>query len=535
MRSATKNKEYTSPVWKLVRCFEKSRDQWKTKCREAKRMLKCLKSRIRFLQKSRDQWRQKAKQLAQELAEAQATERELREEVERLKAGDGSSPPASENLTDFAIVPYRHRYSIGHAALFIRLVLSDAASLRCAGRAIETIMLLCVQGSWAAPAWSTGRLWILRLGYYKLTRPKDQADDWVWIVDHTLQIGEDKCLVILAVRLSALPAVGHCLRHQDVEPIALIPVEKSNGQVVYQQLEAQVEKTGVPREIVSDHGTDLKAGIEQFCAAHSETVAIYDIKHKTAAVLKRELGENSTWLAFAQQANQTKRQVQQTALAALAPPSQRTKARYLNVEVLIEWGRQALAFLGNMETEAGRFDPDQVQQKLGWVTAFGQPLADWHSLLRVVMTTESYIRQRGLYAGVDRELEAHLEPLADTGQAQKVATELVAFVAHEAAKARHSERLLGSSEIIESVLGKQKHLEQDQAKSGFTGFLLALCAAVAGTTPDVVRQALESVPTQKVLAWCRENLGQSVQAQRRAAFASPGKTEQKWNQSWTPA
>ncbi|MBU1751418.1 MAG: hypothetical protein KKA73_27375 [Chloroflexi bacterium] len=533
MKSTTKDKEYTSPVPKLARFFEQSRDQWKAKCREAKRMLKCLKSRNRFLQQSRDQWRQKAQRLAQELAEAQATERELRAEVERLKAGAGSTPPEPESQADLAVVPYRHQYSVGHAASFIQLVLADAAGLRCAGRVLAT-MGDVFGGSATAPAWSTGRLWILRLGYYKLTRPKDQADDWVWIIDHTLQVGDEKCLVILGVRLSALPAVGHCLRHQDVGPIALIPVEKSNGEVVYQQLEAQVKKTGVPREIVSDHGTDLKAGIEQFCAAHRETAAIYDIKHKTAAVLKRELGQDSTWLTFAQQAQQTKRQVQQTALAALAPPSQRSKARYMNVDVLLEWGRHALAFLDHLANQAGLFDPGPVQHQLGWVAAFRHPLAEWHALLQVVTTTESYIRQRGLYQGVHLELAAHLKPLADTEQAQQVSAELVAFVAQEAAQAQPGERLLGSSEIIESVLGTQKRLEQDQAKNGFTGLLLALCAAVAETTTDVVRQALETVPTRKVQAWCRENLGQSVQAQRRTAFPSLRRKEQKWDQSWTP-
>ena len=71
------------------------------------------------------------------------------------------------------------------------------------------------------PAWFTGRLWLLRLGYYKLTRPKEQTEDWVWIVDHTVQLGKEKCLVILGVRLSALPIEGHCLSHEDVEPIAL--------------------------------------------------------------------------------------------------------------------------------------------------------------------------------------------------------------------------------------------------------------------------------------------------------------------------
>lgn len=530
MKSATKDKEYTSPVQKLVRFFEKSRDQWKAKCGEAKAKLKRLKSRTRFLQQSRDRWRQQAQQQEQALAEAKALERELRVEIEKLKARDSPTAPAVEGLTDFAVIPPRHQYSVGHAALFIRLVMTDAASLRGAARVIET-MLTCLHLPLTAPTWSTGRFWILRLGYYKLTRAKEQADDWVWIVDHTVQVGDEKCLVILGLRLSALPAVGQCLRHQDVEPIALIPVEQSNGAVVYQQLEAQVAKTGLPREIISDHGTDLKAGLEQFKQAHPETGVIYDIKHKTATLLKRELGGDPTWQAFAHQANQTKRQVQQTGLAALAPPGQRTKARYMNVEVLIEWGHRALAFLEPWENQVQIFDPGEVQQKIGWIREFRQPLAEWTSLFRVVMTTESYIRQRGLYQGVQLELEAQLKPLAETEQAQQVAAELVAFVAQQAAQTRRGERLLGSSEIIESVLGQQKRLEQDQAKSGFTGLLLALGAAVAETTTEVVRQALEAVPTQKILAWCQENLGPSVQAQRRIVFASPGRTEQKWNQS----
>jgi len=53
------------------------------------------------------------------------------------------------------------------------------------------------------PAWSSGRLWVWRLGYDKLSRPKAQADDGVWIVDHTVQIGQEKCFVMVGVRLRA--------------------------------------------------------------------------------------------------------------------------------------------------------------------------------------------------------------------------------------------------------------------------------------------------------------------------------------------
>ena len=85
--------------------------------------------------------------------------------------------------------------------LFIALVLSAAVSLRGASRVLElwgTVFELPE----AAPAWYTGRLWLLRVGYYKLTRPKAQARDWVWIIDHTIHLGVQKCLVILGVRLT---------------------------------------------------------------------------------------------------------------------------------------------------------------------------------------------------------------------------------------------------------------------------------------------------------------------------------------------
>jgi hypothetical protein len=518
MRSATKEKEYKSPVRKLTRFFEKSRDQWKAKCREAKRMIRLLKSRIRFLEKSRDRWRQRAEEMKHKLTEAEARERGRKEAVEALKEAGNEEATDSDGSADFAVTPRRHRYSVGQVKLFVDLVLSDGASLRCTERAIER-MMASLQLSMSSPSWYAGRLWILRLGYYKLTRPKERGDDWVWIVDHTVQIGAEKCLVILGVRLSALPAVGECLSHEDVEPIALLPVKKSNGDVVHQQLETGIEKTGVPREIVSDHGTDLKSGIVKFCQAHHETCTVYDIKHKTAALLKYELDDDPIWNEFAQLASQTKRKIQQTPLAALAPPNQRAKARYMNVDVLIHWGQDALAFLDRAE-ESTMFEAEQVKEKLGWITRFRRPLKEWQALLQVVVTTESYIRQRGLYQDIHRELAQHLQPLAGTEQARRVCAELIAFVAQEAAKARPDERLLGSSEIIESVLGKLKRLEQDQSMSGFTGLLLALCATVATTTTDVIHQALETVPTNAIITWCRNNLGQSVQAKRRRAFAS---------------
>ena len=61
-------KTYKSPRRKLVRFFEKSRDQWKAKCLKAKATAKGLKHRIRYLEQTKAEWKTKAKELEQELA-----------------------------------------------------------------------------------------------------------------------------------------------------------------------------------------------------------------------------------------------------------------------------------------------------------------------------------------------------------------------------------------------------------------------------------------------------------------------------------
>ena len=72
MKSATKDKVYNSPVRKLARFFEKSRDQWKAKCLEAKATAKGLQHRIRYLEQSKEEWKTKAKELEKELARMKA-------------------------------------------------------------------------------------------------------------------------------------------------------------------------------------------------------------------------------------------------------------------------------------------------------------------------------------------------------------------------------------------------------------------------------------------------------------------------------
>jgi len=173
------------------------------------------------------------------------------------------------------------QFSVREVLTFLDAVLDGGAALRSTAAVFEIFVR-----HWDLPAevphWTTGRLWLLRVGLYKLTRPKTVADDWVWIVDHTVQIGVEKCLVVLGIRLCDLPPAGTCLSLEDLEPLHIEPMPTSNSQLVHQELELLVEKTGEPRLILDDHGSDLHGGVKRFCEQHSHTSEVYDITHKAA-------------------------------------------------------------------------------------------------------------------------------------------------------------------------------------------------------------------------------------------------------------
>lgn len=219
-------------------------------------------------------------------------------------------------------------------------------SLRGASRVLATVRGVLGMPQLPVPDWTTGRLWLLRLGHAVLTARLEQAEDWAWLIDHSVQIGPDKCLVILGIRLRDLPPPGQCLRHEDLRLVALTLADRWTRADVDAALETATARTGVPpRVIVDDHGVDLAGGVDLFRQRHPQTAEVYDAKHKAACLLKRRLASDPRWQAFQAMVGQTRCAVQQTELAFLTPPAPRPKARFMNLGRLLAWATRVLAIL----------------------------------------------------------------------------------------------------------------------------------------------------------------------------------------------
>jgi hypothetical protein len=421
----------------------------------------------------------------------------------------------------------RQQFPLGVIAGSLALVLHAGTRL---GRVAE---VLALHWKWsglnvlAACPYSV-RLWLMRLGLYQLSRPKVHADDWMWIIDHTMQLGERKCLIIVGLRQSAWNAENRVLGHEDVDLIDLVPVTSSNGEVVYRQLRAAVAQTGVPRAIVSDGGSDLHKGIERFREAHPGTAWLYDIKHKTACLLKHALELDAAWPQFVERAHRCKQQVSFTPLAALAPPQQRSKARWMNLDVLVDWARQSLRLLDCPQAlrKAG-LKRAEVEEKLGWLRKFAPQVQRWSEMLAVVGAAEHYVRHEGVHARAAEELAAVL-PKSVFPAAQRLRKQLLEFIAEEGQQAQEGERLLGSSEVLESIIGKFKHVAGERGQHGLTGMVLSLGALVGKIGIETVQAAMTATPVPAVWQWCRSHLGSTVQGVRqRLRHALPPEQKQK--------
>jgi len=77
--------QFSSPASKLVRCFRKGRDGWKGKHQTLKADYKKLAKKSRDLEKSRENWRTRARNAEQHAAE-------LQQQIQALKCRRPCSP-----------------------------------------------------------------------------------------------------------------------------------------------------------------------------------------------------------------------------------------------------------------------------------------------------------------------------------------------------------------------------------------------------------------------------------------------------------
>ena len=365
-----------------------------------------------------------------------------------------------------------------------------------------------------APSRSTIRLWILKFGLHKLMKPKEKLNDWVVIFDHTIQMGKLKILIVLGISLSRLP-FNRSLTLADMQVLTLLPMKSSTGPKIEEVLINLKSDLGTIREVVADEGPDIKSGINLFRKNNPECDYISDIVHKLAHFLKAELKNDKAWEELLKRSSETRTRLLQTDCAHFVPPQHRDKARYLNLEKFIKWACRILkAWAGN---EISIEDREVIFKEFAWVFGLVDDIKHFHQLWQVTSISRDFIRIYGIQADTAEILSRKLHILALDFRAQIFADKIVQFVLEESAKANSNERLLGSSEIIESLIGLVKHHANTQNRSGFTSAVLMASALTGEINEQIILNSMTNIKMADLKEWQKKHFDSTVQ-KKQAKF-----------------
>jgi len=377
-------KNYKSSIDRLARLFKKGRDIWKQRALEKQARIKSLAIKVRDLEKSRDQWKSRAKAAESQLSPsktANSTEMVpfLKEDNPRVLTGEFI--PAGECSTD---IPVKHQFPVYVIHLAIEQVIVCLNSFRGIQKTFECLAPFF---NLPVPSFSTVRNWMLRLGLYQLLSTQVWADDWIFLIDLTTELGTNKALVLLGIRqchlqelLSQPEFTG--LKHTDMEVLSLEILSSTKGEIIESCLEKISNQVGIPKQIISDHGSDVKKGVELFVGSYPQIIYTYDVTHYMALLFQKELAKDTKYQSFLTHCSQTRSQIQQTKLSFLKPRAQRTKSRYLNVEELVDWGIMVLNY-----QEQGHFTAISTNWQLDW---------DSYQQLKTAIPLQSYLELNGI-------------------------------------------------------------------------------------------------------------------------------------------
>ncbi len=199
----------------------------------------------------------------------------------------------------------------------------------------------------------------------------------------------------------------------------------------------------------------------------------------------------------------------------------------MNLAAPLRWARWCLRLLdravaqdqplsGRQQAVLKGLDAEKLEAQLGWLREYRAAVEEWSQWHEVIQVMVRQVRRHGIDRDTVAELSRQFATMELTASSRDTAAKLLEFLGEQAWVARlGGERLMASTEVLESLFGAYKCLQGQQSQSGLTGLMLVLGALVSHWTPETIQEVLEATPSKAVQAWITKHLGLTVQAQRR--------------------
>jgi len=477
---------------------------------------------ISKLIRSRDDWKAKAVERYNELREYRKTKKRYEEKIAKQKKqiheleqiiedNKKSIMPTTGKIIDI-------RQTQETRSLCIMIAFQSIVSYRSIPKIISLFNIERSLGLNWVPHFTSIINWSLRLGLGLLKQVIAIPTPWLAIIDHSIDIGTKKVLVVLRVNLTALSMRGSAIHLNDCECVGLKIRDVVNGENVAKDLQDIFNKAGIPAAIIKDDDATLGKGVRLWSSAQvKEIPVIKDISHSMAIALKNEFEDNSFYKKFIDIATKGANLLRQTDMAFLIPPKLRSKGRFISISKLGKWADKILPVF----SVKGRSKKDSLLDKLR--TAFPGFIKLKSFIKRFASTTQIVAQVMEILKnkGLDKTTYDCCYELSQAlPKNSKVKKDLQKWLTQhfDIQKKLTKLPLLVSSDIIESLFGNFKHIIERNPQADMNRTTLLIPALCGHLDKEIITQAINQTCHNDLKVWDKENIPYTLRKKRQLFF-----------------
>jgi hypothetical protein len=354
--------------------------------------------------------------------------------------------------------------------------------------------------SMKTPSHSTISLWTKKVGYYQLEnkKPSIKSTDWIIILDESVEFGHDKLLVIYGIR-NKWVNFSKALNYQDLTPLVIISGDKWTGELIKEQLRKVEKEYGKVLYAVADGGNAIKKALRLMDIPH-----IYDLTHKLAWFLKEIYKPEDIFQSYITKMAKMRGTLSLTNISHILPPNQRFHSRFMNLDVISDWGLKVLNYLDKNEKQKREY------QELIWVKNYKDIIWELSAVNKALFKIKTLLKTNSLSKINIKKSKAILKEIAIySPRVEKLKENISTYLDQLKELVPKQKKVICTSDIIESAFGKYKNYISNNSMVGITNLSLTMAAFTCNLEIEQIKTSFEEVKNKDVYKWSEKNIGVS--------------------------
>ncbi|MDR0288341.1 MAG: hypothetical protein LBI03_11640, partial [Clostridiales bacterium] len=348
---------------------------------------------------------------------------------------------------------------------------------------------LCLHLNLKIPTHTTVLNWTKKQGISQF-RAKSfyQQEKWVLILDESIQFGNKKLLLVLAVPENRCSKPG-ALSYKDLTPLVLKVSHSWKSEDIIPVIKEHIDLEQISY-CIFDTGSNLTSAIKSLECKH-----IADVNHKISLIIKQVFEDSELFNNYVKALALLRAQKSMSKIARIVPPNQRIMSRFMNLTPLFEWGIKMTALLDTCQLT------EDEKATLSFLETYREFIFDSYQILLRLNAIQKILKNKGFSNTSAGEVNTLFSGMG-SDNSLKVKNGIDEYIADLTGKSE-GKTICCSSDIIESCFGKYKEIVKGNKSVGISDLSLSIAAMMGNNCFDKnkTEEAMETVSIKHVKDW----------------------------------